>query len=90
MFSGRRNPGRDLTNDVFPLQNDTIVNAFAFVIPDPLCAASGFFVGDGFGGEANTCNRNGTDTELLIPEQERTSVMANFAYVFSEKVEFYS
>jgi iron complex outermembrane receptor protein len=81
---------RDLTNDVFPLQNDTIVNAFAFVIPDPLCAASGFFVGDGFGGEDNTCNRNGSDTELLIPAQERASVMANFTHVFSDKVEFYS
>ena len=81
---------RDLTNDVYPLQNATVVNSLAFVGPDPLCAASGFFVNNGFNSAPASCNRNGSDTELLIPEQERSSLMANFTHVFSEQVEFYS
>lgn len=81
---------RDLTNDVFPLQNDTIVNSATFNGPDRQCGTIlNTFANDGFGGAPNECNRNGSDTELLIPEQERTSIMANFTHVFSERAELY-
>ena len=77
---------RDLTNDVYPLQNDTIVNSISFNGPDSQCGGAGFesyFVNNGFSSAPNACNRNGSDTELLIPEQERTSVMATFSHAFS-------
>ncbi|MFT5013394.1 MAG: iron complex outermembrane receptor protein [Patiriisocius sp.] len=84
---------RDLTNDVFPLQNETIVNSISFNGPDSQCGGAGLgvatFNNNGFGSEPNACNRNGSDTELLIPEQERSSVMANFTHVFSEAAELY-
>ena len=82
---------RDLTNDVYPLQNDTIVNSATFNGPDSQCGTLGFgyFSNNGFGSAPNACNRNGSDTELLIPEQERTSVMATFSHAFSEAAEVY-
>lgn len=82
---------RDLTNDVFPLQNASIVNSVTFNGPDAQCGAVGpnTFANNGFNSAPNACNRNGSDTELLIPEQERTSIMANFTHVFSEKAELY-
>ena len=83
---------RDLTNDVYPLQNDTIVNSISFNGPDSQCGGAGFesyFVNNGFSSAPNACNRNGSDTELLIPEQERTSVMATFSHAFSEAAEVY-
>tara|TARA_R110002072_G_scaffold56097_6_gene145547 strand:+ start:2751 stop:5960 length:3210 start_codon:yes stop_codon:yes gene_type:complete len=82
---------RDLTNDVYPLQNDTIVNSLTFNGPDALCSTfgSGLFVNNGFNSAPNACNRNGSDTELLVPEQERSSVMATFSHLFSEAAEAY-
>ncbi len=82
---------RDLTNNVYPLQNDTIVNSATFNGPDAQCgtAGFGFFTNNGFSSAPNACNRNGSDTELLIPEQERTSVMATFSQAFSESAEIY-
>ena len=80
---------RDLTNDVYPLQNASIVNSFTFNGPDAQCAALGFFPNNGFGSAPNACNRNGSDTELLIPEQERSSIMSNFSHTFSERAEVY-
>lgn len=81
---------RDLTNDVFPLQGDAIVNRFTFNGPDAQCAATpGLFVNNGFNSDPNVCNRNGADTGELIPEQERTSVMATFSHAFSDAVELY-
>jgi outer membrane receptor protein involved in Fe transport len=82
---------RDLTNDVYPLQNATIVNRLTFNGPDRQCgtAIPGTFTNNGFGSDPNQCGRNGSDTELLIPEQERTSVMANFTHTFNESAEVY-
>lgn len=84
---------RDLTNEVYPLQNDSIVNSLTFNGPDSQCATAGpgitTFANNGFSSAPNACNRNGSDTELLIPSQERSSVMANFTHVFSEAAEVY-
>lgn len=81
---------RDLTNDVFPLQNVEIVNRFTFNGPDQQCGVgNNFVVNNGFSSDPNQCGRNGSDTELLIPEQERSSIMANFTHVFNERVELY-
>lgn len=85
---------RDLTNDVYPLQNDTIVNSATFNGPDAQCGVAGtpgadYFVNNGFGSSPRACNRNGSDTELLIPEQERASVMATFSHTFSDAAEVY-
>jgi outer membrane receptor protein involved in Fe transport len=81
---------RDLTNDVYPLQNVTIVNSATFNGPDRQCGTIlNTFANNGFGSAPNQCGRNGSDTELLIPEQERTSIMANFTHVFSERAELY-
>ena len=83
---------RDVTNDVYPLQNDTIVNSFAFNGPDGQCATTalpGSFVNNGFNSAPKACNRNGSDTELLIPEQQRSSVMATFSHAFGEAAEVY-
>ncbi len=82
---------RDITNDVYPLQNETIVNSFTFNGPDQQCGAIlGFFPNNGFNSAPNSCNRNGSDTELLVPEQERTSVMATFNHAFSDSFEVYA
>ncbi|MFN3237026.1 MAG: TonB-dependent receptor domain-containing protein [Pseudomonadales bacterium] len=81
---------RDLTNDVYPLQNVTIVNSATFNGPDRQCGTIlNTVTNNGFGSAPNQCGRNGSDTELLIPEQERTSIMANFTHVFSERAELY-
>ena len=81
----------DLTRDVFPRQNPTIVNRFTFNGPDAQCGSVGdFFVNDGFNSDPNGCFRNGSDTEVLIPEQERSSVMATFSHAFSEGAELYA
>lgn len=82
----------DLTRDVFPRQNSTIVNSLAFNGPDAQCGSEGlgFFPNNGFDSAPNSCNRNGSDTELLIPEQERTSVLASFSHRFSEGAEIYA
>lgn len=82
---------RDLTNDVYPLQNASIVNSFTFNGPDAQCAAfPGFFANNGFSSAPNACNRNGSDTELLIPEQERKSVLATFSHSFGRGAELYA
>ncbi|MEM7098574.1 MAG: TonB-dependent receptor [Pseudomonadota bacterium] len=81
----------DLTRDVFPRQNASIVNRFTFNGPDLQCSTfDGLFVNDGFDSDPNACFRNGSDTEVLIPEQERSSVMATFSHVFSESAEVYA
>ena len=82
---------RDLTNDIYPLQNSSIVNSLTFNGPDVQCGALGlgFFPNNGFNSAPNACNRNGSDTELLIPSQERTSVMATFSHLFSDAAEVY-
>ena len=84
----------DLTRDVFPLQNPTIVNRLSFNGPDSQCGnedlGGGFFINNGFSSDPNSCNRNGSDTELLAPAQERASVMATFTHTFSEKAEVYA
>ncbi|XOV85581.1 MAG: TonB-dependent receptor plug domain-containing protein [bacterium] len=80
----------DLTRDVFPRQNPTIVNSFSFEGPDALCEANGFFVNDGFNSSPNACFRNGSDTEVFIPQQERASVMGTFSHLFNESLEVYA
>ncbi len=80
----------DLTRDVFPKQNASIVNRFTFNGPDLGCEANGFFADNGFSSDPNACFRNGSDTETFIPEQERTSVMATFSHLFSESAEVYA
>lgn len=81
----------DLTRDVFPLQNTTIVNRASFNGPDVSCGAEGlgFYVNNGFSSDPNQCGRNATDTELIIPEQERASVMATAYHSFNEGFELY-
>ncbi|MEM7221283.1 MAG: TonB-dependent receptor [Pseudomonadota bacterium] len=79
----------DLTRDVFARQGATIVNSLSFNGPDASCETAGFFVNNGFDSAPNACNRNGFETGLLIPEQERASVMATFSHAFSEAAEVY-
>lgn len=87
LFSSER---RDLTQNVFPRQNPTIVNRFTFNGPDVQCEAQGFFVNDGFGGDPNGCFRPGADTEIFIPEQERASILATASHMFNEHLEVYA
>jgi len=88
----------DLRRDVFPLQNASIVNAASLAqpgIPDANCAGAlgeslGFFPNNAFGSAPNQCSRDGTLTDVLIPDQRRSSLMATFKHTFSDSVEFYS
>ena len=80
---------RDLTQNVFPRQNASIVNRLTFNGPDPRCEAQGFFVNTGFDSDPNGCFRPGADTEIFIPEQERASVMLTASHMFNEKLELY-
>ena len=80
----------DLTRDVYPLQNETIVNRFTFNGPDIQCGSvADFFPDNGFSSDPNSCNRFGSDTEVFIPAQERRSLMATFSHNFSERAEIY-
>ena len=80
----RSSEREDLTRDVYPKQNTTIVNRFSFFGSDRGCEAAGFFTDNGFGSDPNACNRRASDTETFIPAQERASVMATFDFAFSE------
>ncbi len=80
----------DLTRDVYPKQNAEIVNRFSFNGPDVQCGAvADFFPDNGFDSDPNSCNRFGSDTEVFIPVQERSSLMATFSHYFSEAAEVY-
>lgn len=84
----------DLTRDVFPKQNHTIVNRFSIgnFGPDSQCGALGLglFPDDGFSADPNSCNRYGSETEVFVPRQKRKSVMATFSHLFNESTELYA
>lgn len=81
---------RDLTQEVYDKQGATIVNRFTFNGPDVQCGTiGGFFPDNGFSSDPNSCNRFYADTDMLIPAQERSSVMGSFSHYFSEAAEVY-
>ena len=82
---------RDLRRDLYPKQDASIVNRFSFTGADPACTATGndFFVDTAFESDPFSCNRHGSETGIMIPEQKRASVMADVKYTFSESFEFY-
>lgn len=78
----------DLVRDVYPKQNAEIVNRFSFGGADVNCADP-LFLDNGFGSDPNQCGRDASQTDLIIPEQERASLMATGYHTFSESVEVY-
>ncbi|HEX7035373.1 MAG TPA: TonB-dependent receptor [Pseudomonadales bacterium] len=81
----------DLTRDLYDKQDADIVNSFAFTGPDPLCTSIGedYFLDNGEGSAPTQCSRHGSETSLMIPAQERKSVLADFSLRFSEAAEIY-
>lgn len=82
----------DLTRDLFPKQGGSIVNRFSFTGVDSACTTvgQGFFEDNANNSDPNVCNRVGADTDLIIPDQERQTMMATFYHTFSEAFEVYS
>ncbi len=82
----------DLRRDLYERQDASIVNRFSVTGGDPNCEAVGedFFRDNGESSDPFSCNRHGSETGVMIPDQKRGSVMADFRYGFSEGVEFYA
>ncbi|NOX51624.1 MAG: TonB-dependent receptor [Gammaproteobacteria bacterium] len=81
----------DLRRDLFPRQGGEIVNRFSFTGLDPNCLNTGLglFSDNDTNSDPFVCQRVGADTEEMIPEQQRTSIMATAYHTFSESFELY-
>ena len=80
----------DLRRDLYDKQDASIVNRFTFTGGDPLCTEEGYFRDNGESSDPFSCNRNDSETDIMIPEQKRGSVLADFTYRFSDSAEFYA
>ena len=80
----------NLRRDRYPKQDGDIVNRFSFTGPDPRCEASGFFLDNSTNSDPNVCQRSGSETGLIFPDQKRQSFMATFSHAFSEAAEVYA
>ena len=79
----------DLRRDLYDKQDASIVNRFTFTGGDPACESEGFFRDNAQNSDPNVCNRNGSETGIMIPQQKRASVMATLTHSFSDAIEFY-
>ena len=66
----------DIRSELYDKQDATIVNRISLTTPDPNCEAAGFFRNNSTNTDPNSCQRNGIETGLMIPQQKRASVMA--------------
>ena len=81
----------DLRRDLYPNQGSSIVNRFSFTGLDPLCTStSNFYPDNDTNSDPFVCSRAGAETGLIMPDQERTSIMATFTHTFNENAEVYA
>ena len=82
----------DLRRDLYPKQSGTIVNRFSFTGLDGNCegVGLGFFPDNAENSDPFVCQRDGSETGVMIPDQERQSVMATLTHAFSESFEAYA